>query len=377
MAKKKASAKKTAKSKPKESSTPGLASLRRQIDALDKQIVHQINARAELAKQIGSHKASEEKPVYQPQREEEILQRIASLNQGPLDEACVRGVFRELISGCRALEQQVRVAFLGPQYTYSHLAAIHRFGQSVELAPVANIASVFEEVDRGQADFGLVPIENSTDGRVTDTLDMFAKKPVKICGEVPLRIHHNLLGLCARSDVKEVYSKPQALSQCRNWITRHLPQAQVFELASTAEAARLAQTKEGAAAVASYQAATNYQLKVLAKNIEDDPENLTRFAVISQEPAERTGDDKTSIMYEVEHKPGALADSMMIFKRNRLNLTWIESFPIPQQPGRYLFFVELLGHQRDLRVRRAIASLEKKALRLEVLGSYARMDPID
>ncbi len=368
--------KKKAASDSRPDRAPSLAALRRQIDQLDQQIIAQLNARAQLAQQIGELKDTSGEAIYCPQREEEVYQRVAEQNGGPLSSESLRNVFRELISGCRTLEKPLRVAFLGPEHSYSHLAATHRFGQSVTLVPVGTISAVFEEVERGQAEFGLVPIENSTDGRISDTLDMFAKSPVRICGEVPLRIHHNLLGRCPRSQVRDVYSKPQALSQCRNWIAKHLPGARIHEVASTSEAARLATEQQGAAAVASLQAGVNYGLDVLAKNIEDDPQNQTRFAVIGEKAAERTGNDKTSLLFEVEHRPGALADAMAVFKRKGLNMTWIESFPIPGNPGRYLFFVELLGHQSDIRLRRALAMLEKKAVRLEVLGSYARMEPI-
>lgn len=358
------------------SRTPTLASLRKQIDQVDQQLVALLNQRAELAQQVGELKNGKGDEIYAPQREEEVYQRVAATSRGPLTAEVLRNIFREIISGCRSLEKKLRVAFLGPEYSYSHLAAVHRFGQSATLVPVGTIAAVFEEVQRGNAEFGLVPIENSTDGRISDTLDMFARSPVQICGEVPLRIHHCLLGRGPRSEIKHVYSKPQALSQCRNWIAKHLPGAQIHEIASTSEAARLARETPGVAAIASRQAGLNHQLEVLAKNIEDNPENLTRFAVIGQKGADRTGNDKTSLMFEVEHRPGALADAMAIFKRKGLNMTWIESFPIPSSPGRYLFFVELCGHQSDIRIRRATALLEKKALRLEVLGSYARMDPI-
>jgi len=205
---------------------------------------------------------------------------------------------------------------------------------------------------------------------------MFTKIPLPICGEVPLRIHHCLLGRGPRSEVREVLSKPQALSQCRNWLAKHLPQARLVEVASTADAARRAGDDPSIAAVASRQAGVNFNLNVLAANIEDVEGNLTRFAVIGHMAPAKSGDDKTSLMFEVEHKPGALADAMGIFKRNRLNLTWIESFPVPGTNGRYLFFVELVGHGTELMVRKAIRSLQSKALRFEVLGSYARTDPI-
>jgi chorismate mutase/prephenate dehydratase len=356
---------------------PSLAIQRGKIDKIDQQLVKLMNERAKIALEIGKLKNHAGLCAYAPLREDEVLARVLELSEGPLDARCVRSVFRELISGSRALEKELRVAFLGPLYSYSHLAAVHRFGQSVELMPVGNIAAVFEEVNRRHADYGLVPVENSTDGRVADTLDMFARLRVKICGEVQLRIHHNLLGRGSRAEVQEVYSKPQALSQCRNWLAKHVPAARLVEVTSTATAAQLAQDKPGAAALASIQAGVHYGLDVLAADIEDQPGNLTRFAVIGESSGARTGCDKCSLMFEIRHQPGSLADAMMVFKKNRLNLTWIESFPISRPEGGYLFFVEFEGHELDPRVRKAITSLERKAVRLEVLGSCAKLAPID
>lgn len=356
---------------------PTLESLRAKIDRIDQQLVELMSDRAKIALEIGKLKDSSGIDAYSPAREDEVLARVVELNQGPLSERSIRAVFRELISGARALERSLRVAYLGPAYSYSHLAAIHRFGQNVEMVPVGSISAVFEEVNRRHADLGIMPIENSTDGRIADTLDMFSRLPVRICGEVQLRIHHNLLGLCARSEVEEVYSRPQALSQCRHWISRHLPAARTIEVTSTSTAAQLALEKRGAAAIASVQAGVHYGLNVLAADIEDVAGNLTRFAVIGEEPPPRTGRDKCSLMFEIPHRPGTLADAMMTFKNNKLNLTWIESFPIARPAGGYLFFVELEGHETDARVAKAIAALEKKTVRLEILGSYAKMAPID
>jgi len=356
---------------------PTLASLRAKIDRIDQELVRLINDRAKIALEIGKVKHSTGVSAYAPSREDEVLARVVAASKGPLAERSVRAIFRELISGSRSLERELRVAYLGPAYSYSHLAAIHRFGQSVELVPVSSIAAVFEEVNQRHADYGVVPIENSTDGRVTDTLDMFTRLPARICGEVQMRIHHNLLGKCARSEVKEVYSKPQALSQCRNWLAKHLPGARTVEVTSTSTAAQLAQDKPGAAAIASLQAGVQHGLDVLAADIEDNRGNLTRFAVIGDESGSRTGNDKCSLMFEVPHQPGALADAMNVFKKNRLNLTWIESFPIARPEGGYMFFVELEGHESDSRVRKAIAALERKAVRLDVLGSYARLAPVE
>jgi chorismate mutase/prephenate dehydratase len=356
---------------------PTLASLRKRIDRLDRQILGLINERGGLAHQIGQLKDAVGQTIYAPGREEEVLARAAQLSKGPLSEQCVRAVFREIISGSRAIEKMLRVAFLGPLYSYSHLAAIHRFGQTVEFLPVGTIGSVFEEVDRGLADYGLVPLENSTDGRIADTLDNFRRHGVRICAEVQLTIHHNLLGKGQRSDIREVYSRPQALSQCRRWLSTHLPIARTFEVASTSTAAQLAADKPDAAAIASVQAGTHYGLNVLAANIEDNQDNLTRFAVISHHEAARSGTDKTALMFQLEHRPGSLADAIAIFKRHRVNLCWIESFPIGEAEGGYLFFIELEGHQQDTRVRRALESLRKKSVLLETLGSYAHSAAVE
>jgi chorismate mutase/prephenate dehydratase len=349
-----------------------VAELRKKIDQIDRSLIAEMNQRANLAHKIGKIKETNGVRAYDPVREEEVLARAVEHNRGPLSDHCLKSVFRELISGSRALEKSLRIAHLGPAYTYSHLAAMQRFGQSVEYVPVASIGAVFEEVNRAHCDYGLVPIENSTDGRIADTLDMFTRLPVQICGEVNLPIHHCLLGLCPRNEVQEVYSKAQPISQCRNWLTRHLPQARTVEVTSTGTAAQIAKDKPGAAAIASVEAAAHYGLNLLAENIEDQRGNSTRFAVIGQHAGPKTGRDKTAIMFEVPHKPGSLADALNLFKRAKLNLTWIESFPIARPEGGYLFFVELEGHHDDGRVVRATERLSQRAVRLTTLGSYAK-----
>ena len=349
----------------------GLAALRTKIDKIDRDLVALMNARAEVARQIGHIKSTDGQATYDPAREEMVLDRVAASNAGPLSNDSLKAIYRELISGSRAIEQHIRVAHLGPAWTYSHLAALHRFGSSVEFVPVASISAAFEEVQAGHSHYGVVPLENSTDGRIADTLDNFSRLPVKICAEVPLRIHHTLLATCDRTSVTEVYSRPQALSQCRNWLARHLPNARLIEVTSTSAAAEMAAKKPQAAAIASRQAGVHYGLNVLAENIEDVADNTTRFAVIGNEDAKRTGKDKTALMFEIEHKPGGLADALSVPKKQKLNLTWIESFPMPGKDRGYIFFVELEGHRSDLRVRRAIASLEKRCKRVVILGSYA------
>lgn len=357
MAKRKA---KTEKPAPQPGSTVGTRQSR-ELAKLDRQILDLLSQRAKL------EGAANEPPHT-------AMRRAVERNAGPLEDRAMAAIFREIESACRQLATPQRVAYLGPEHTYSHIAAITRFGNAAELVPVGSISAVFNEVEQGLAQFGIVPLENSTDGRVTDTLEAFARSNLQICGEVPLEIHHALLAQGPRSAIRQVASKPQALSQCRNWLARHMPQADLVSVGSTAEAARRAAQDPATAAIASEQAGIEYGLKVLAPAIEDNPDNVTRFAMIGRAMAQRTGRDKTALMLEIAHEPGALADTMGVFKRARLNLTWIESFPVAGERGRYLFFIEFQGHASDTRPRRAIASLEKKVKRLVVLGSYAEAD---
>src|SRR5947209_9993265 len=336
-----------------------LRHLRSQIDRLDLQILKLVNQRAELASEIGKLKNDQGAEVFSPAREEEIFQQVLEANKGPLDENTVRAVFREIMSGSRALQKILKVSDLGPEDSFSHLAAVERFGHNVEYMQVGSIAAVFEEVNRSHADFGVVPLENSTDGRVADTLDMFMRLPqLRICAEVRLPIHHNLLANCEQQEIRRVYSKPQALSQCRNWLSKNVPHASLHEVASTATAAELAQREPGAAAVASRQAAVRYGLRILFPDIEDSPYNETRFAVIGTQECAKTGHDKTAIMFKIAHEPGSLVEALNVFKQNKLNLTWIESFPARSAKPEYGFFVDFEGHQGDPEVKRPLTALE-------------------
>ncbi len=351
------------------------AQLQRALERLDRELVKGLNDRAKLVQKLA---ALNEPASSVPQGVDEgTFGRVVATNKGPLTDETLRAIFREIASGSRSLIRPVRVAYLGPQYSYSHLATTSRFGSSADLAAVATISAVFEELNRGHADYGVVPLENSTDGRIADTLGMFARHPLRICGEVQLKIHHNLLSRSTREDIQEVYSKPQALSQCRDWLAKHLPWARMVEMASSAAAAQLAAGKPGAAAVASRLAADNYGLDIVCENIEDNKYNVTRFAIIGGRAAPRTGHDKTAIMFEIPHSAGSLADVMGIFKRTRLNLTWIESFPMPGSKSEYLFFVESQGHENDAKVKKALTALERRTVRLNVLGSYAKSEPLD
>jgi chorismate mutase / prephenate dehydratase len=356
----------------KKSSGGSANSVRKEIQRVDRELLRLVSDRARAAERLAKIRQREGAPLYDLADEQQGLSELLTQNKGPLSEAALRSVYREVLGATRSLVKPIRVAYLGPRYSYSHLASIDRFGDGPDLTPVATIKAVFESVHFHQTDFGIVPVENSTDGRIVDTLDMFAKLPLRITGEVELAIHHHLLGKCSRGEVLEVYSKPQALSQCREWLAKNLPQAKQVEMTSTAIAAQIASDKQGAAAIASLEAGTHYGLAVIDGNVEDNKNNITRFAVIGGEMPHRTGRDKTALMLEIAHKPGSLADVMLVFKRGRLNLTWIESFPMPGSKNEYLFFVELEGHQADSRVKRALDSLRRKTARLEVLGSYPR-----
>ncbi len=339
--------------------------LQQQLEELNARLVGLMNERALLFQQLSATTT------------DAVLGHSDVPAASPLAARSLQRIFRELDSATLELVAKTRVVYLGPEYSYSHLAAIERFGQGVELVAVGTISAVFEEVAAKQADFGMVPIENSTDGRIVDTIGMFARVQTSICGEVQLRIHHNLLARCARSEVREVYSKPQALSQCRDWLAKHLPQARAVETASTTVAAQIAAQEQNAAAIASRQAGVEYGLRVIAKNIEDNENNITRFAVIGHAPGARTGNDKTSIMFEIHHRPGALADAMAVFKKRKLNMTWIESFPMPGTKSEYLFFVELEGHHESAQVRRALKELTEHTVKLSILGSYAKSEPVE
>ncbi|MBN9121453.1 MAG: prephenate dehydratase [Planctomycetes bacterium] len=357
--------------------TANLSALRGQIDKLDLQILELVNKRAGIAAQIGKVKADQGGEIFSAAREEEVLHNVLDANEGPLDAVTVKAIFRELISGSRAIQKQQKIAYLGPEYSYSHIAALQRFGEAALYNRTANIPAVFEEVVRKHADFGVVPLENSTDGRIVDTLDMFIRFPgqVKICSEIRLRVKHHLLANCPQSEVRRVYSKEQALSQCRNWLAKNLPQATVHPVASTADAATLVQTTPNVAAVASREAAVRYGLGVIAQNIADSPFNETRFAVIGATDSTRTGSDKTALMFQISHTPGALADVLTVFKANKINLSWIESFPYREAKGEYVFFVDFEGHRDDPKVKKALAALEELCDSVSILGSFPMAQP--
>lgn len=346
--------------------------LRNKIDQIDAKIVNLLNARASLAKRIGHSKSRSNQEVYVPNREKEILQRISELNRGPLPADAVRSVFREIISGCRSLEAPLKVAFFGAAATYSHLAAKEKFGASSELRATASIPEVFQEVSQGRASFGVVPIENSTEGVVAHTLDCLVESDLQICAEVYLDIHHHLLSKSGKAeDVRRIMSHPQALAQCRGWLTAHFPKITVEEVASTAHGAIAAANDGSIAAISSALAKEVYDLAAVASNIEDRSNNITRFLVIGNLLTKPCGDDKTSLVFSAKDKPGVLFQMLQPFARSRINLSKIESRPIKNKPWEYLFFLDLMGHRQQPAVKKAMAELEKNCVFLKILGSYA------
>ena len=353
-------------------SNESLNALRSRIDALDSQIIDLLNARARVVQEIGKIKQLTNAPIYAPDREKEILDRIRQLNKGPLPDRCLDAVWRELMSGSFALEKPLRIGFLGPPGSFSHLASVCKFGNSVEHVPLPDIATVFEEVVRGHTDHGLVPVENSIGGGVVDTLDAFLQSSARICSEVLISIHHNVLSKEPWDRIRKIYSKPEVFSQCRDWLSRVAKDRTLEPTASTSRAAELASQESGVAAIGSTIAGELYGLHVLFENIEDNPDNVTRFFVIGREAARRSGDDKTAVMFTTAHKPGALAEVLDVFRDKGINLTDIEKRPSKKVNWEYYFFIDAAGHCDDLAMQDAIAAAKEHCLQLTVLGSYPK-----
>lgn len=352
----------------------GIDALRAQIDRIDEQLLALLNRRAEFVREIGERKkAGGRGGFYVPGREKRIYQRLKALNRGPLPTDSVRTIFREVISSCLALEQPLRIAYLGPEATYSHLAALEQFGTRASLLPADSIAGVFDEVEHRRADYGVVPVENSTQGVVALTLDRFVSSPLTIKAEVLLRIDHYLLSRSGRrEDVRRIVSHAQSLGQCRRWLAENFPGVPHEEVSSNARAAAQAARQAGTAAIAGRLAADHYDLRAVAAHIQDEAQNLTRFFVIGSDGiGAPTGDDKTTVMFSVRHEPGVLFRLLKPFSDNKVNLTSIESRPLTGRPWEYFFFIDFEGHARDRRVTRALKTLEAQSLSCRVLGSYA------
>jgi len=354
--------------------TARLRALRDRIDQLDQQIQILISQRAECAREIATLKqAAGDGNFYRPEREVDVLRRVIARNQGPLANEEIARLFREIMSACLALEEPMNIAFLGPEGTFTQAAAMKHFGHSVTTVPLASIADVFREVESGAAHFGVVPIENSTEGVINHTLDMFMNSPLRICGEVELRIHHHLLGKGKTlKQAKRVLSHQQSLAQCREWLDTHLPGIERVAVASNAEAARLAARDARAVAIAGNSAAEIYGLQVLVSNIEDEPDNTTRFLVIGRLDPLPSGEDKTSLLISGPNRSGSLMQLLAPLARHRINMTRIESRPSRRGLWEYVFFVDIDGHVQDPRVRKAMAELEKGSTVIKWLGSYPK-----
>jgi len=351
-----------------------LRGLRTRIDQLDEKIQMLISERAQCAQDIAALKQQAgEDNFYRPEREVDVLRRVIARNSGPLSSEEMARLFREIMSVCLALEMPMQIAFLGPEGTFTQAAALKHFGHSVHTLPLAGIDEVFREVESGAAHFGVVPIENSTEGVINHTLDLFVSSPLRICGEVELRIHHHLLGKAkALKKPKRVLSHQQSLAQCREWLDAKLPGAERVAVASNAEAARLAARDASVVAIAGSSAAEIYGLNVLASNIEDEPDNTTRFLVIGRLDPLPSGDDKTSLLVSGKNRAGSLMSLLAPLARHRINMTRIESRPARRGLWEYVFFVDIDGHTQDPKLRKAIAELEKEASFLKWLGSYPR-----
>ncbi len=351
-----------------------LRELRARIDALDEKIQELIGRRAELAQAIARLKhANGDQQFYRAEREAEVLHRALARNRGPLPDEDVARLFREIMSACRALEAPLKVAFLGPAGTFTQEAALKHFGASVEMVAAAAIDEVFREVESGNAAFGVVPVENSTEGAVNHTLDMLLVSSLKICGEVTLRVHHHLLGRRGGKDGwQRIVSHPQSLAQCREWLDANFPQLERVPVASNAEAARLAAADDATLAIAGESAAKLYGLERLAHNIEDRPDNTTRFLVIGNLDTAPTGHDRTSLILASKNRPGALHKLLTPLARHGINMTRIESRPSRRGAWEYVFFIDIDGHARAPKVARVLALLEREAAFYRCLGSYPK-----
>ena len=339
------------------------------IDALDEKIVALLNERANHAAAVGKLKA--DGGAYRPEREAEVLRRIALANRGPLANDALVRLFTEIISACRALEQPLCVAYLGPQGTFSEMALAKQFGVSVEAQPCASIDEVFRAAETGTAQYAVVPVENSTDGAIGRTLDLLLATPLRICAEVVLRVQQNLMAKGASMKaIRKVYSHPQSLAQCHGWLSQHLPGVQRVPLASNAEAARMAAKEKSAAAIGPEIAAERYRLKILARAIEDDPKNRTRFLVLGSHDAGPSGKDRTSLVMTAHNKPGSLHDLIASFAAHGVSMTRLESRPARTGQWEYYFYVDIEGHQQDAKVAKAVAELRDKAPFVKIFGSY-------
>ncbi len=350
---------------------PNIEELRKAIDELDDRLLEVLNQRTKVVIEIGRIKKQENSDFHVPNREKAIIERLTVKNQGPFPNESLQVVLREIFSASLSLEQPIKIAYLGPRATFTHLACLQHFGYSAQYVPVGSIKEVFAEVERGLAEYGVVPVENSIEGAVNYTLDMFMESDLKICAEIMFEVSENLMNKTGKiEDVKKVYSHPQPIGQCRGWLESNLKGVPVAEVSSTSKAAEIASEDTSAAAIASRLAAEIYGLKIVKERIEDVADNFTRFLVISKKSPPKSSHDKTSILFSVKDRSGALYDMLRPFADSGINLTKIESRPSRRKAWDYHFFVDMEGHYEDEKIRRAIDALAKECTFLKVLGAY-------
>ncbi len=347
-----------------------LDELRKKIDEIDQRIIALLEDRTNLVLRVGKSKAEAGKEVYAPERENQIYQKIDQLANGTLPKSALKSIYREIMSASLALEKPLRIAYLGPEATFTHLASLSKFGSSVQYSPAASIHQVFGEVEHKRADYGVIPVENSIEGAVSHSLDMFMESDLKICSEILFEISHNLMSASDRKHIRRIYSNPQVFGQCRTWLQTNFPNVELIETASTTAAAQRAQKEEGAAAIASKLAATLYNLPLLHEGIQDFAQNVTRFLVVSRQIPPPTGKDKTSILASIKDKVGALYELLVPFKKYGINMTKIESRPSKKRAWDYYFFIDFEGHREHPKAKKMLKEIEHRVKFLKVLGSY-------
>jgi len=349
-----------------------LDDIRKQIDSLDTELLDLLSRRADLVHEVGVVKKREGLQIYAPEREDALLRRLIEKNKGRLPEQSIRAIFREIMSAALALEDDLKIAYLGPEGTWTHQAAIKKFGHSVNYSAQPNFADVFDQVARRRADYGVVPIENSTEGAVSHTLDLFVDSPLHICAQIMMRIENGLMAAIPREQIRTLYSHPQVFGQCRNWILKHFPDADLVEVSSTTKAAQLARDNaaDGAAAMGGPLAAEMYGLTMLEESIQDSATNTTRFLVIGEKTCPATGKDRTSILFAIQDKPGSLVSALQAFDQFHINMSKIESRPSKRKAWEYIFYVDLAGHCEDQKVADAIGELKNHCSLVKLLGSY-------
>ncbi|MDF1751761.1 MAG: prephenate dehydratase [Verrucomicrobiales bacterium] len=347
-----------------------LDDLRVEIDRIDTELIRLLNERADYVHEVGVVKKKDNLEIYAPDREETLLRSIVAKSEGRLPEKSIRAIYREIMSAALALEDDLKIAYLGPAGTWTHQAAINKFGHSVEYQPQPSFADVFDQVERNIADYGVVPIENSTEGAVTHTLDLFADSELKIYGQVKLSIENNLMAKCERNEIEKIYTHPQVIAQCRGWLHKHFRDTPAVESSSTAAAAKIAASEPNAAVLGGKLLAEMYDLNLLEQSVQDIAGNTTRFLVISHRTCPPTGDDRTSIMFSVNDEPGSLHRALEPFEKFAINMSKIESRPSKRRAWEYFFFVDVAGHCEDPEIKDALDQLTRNCSFIKVLGSY-------